>query len=330
MIAQRSARASRRSDVAVRKAVAVAVVIPAGIFVIATGLSLPEWLAVGLLGLAPLITAAWLVTFLRREHERAAPAPRVWPVEKPAPVITRRAIGYVVLEPGDGQLARRTDELRVWCAAKGLTLGTVVHDSAGAGDQRSRPSLQWALAQIDAGAADTLVVTRLVDLSPNVASLSPLLRWFIAGGRELVAIDLRLETSTPEGRLAAEAVAGIGSWERERISARTRRGLEAARSRGGGHGRQAVADVPELQAAHHAYARAGDDPAGDRRRAQPRGRSDAARRCDVAAFQRAARGGLPAPGHGLRGHRASAPRRLNADIPLRIYARGRMWNRGAP
>lgn len=246
MIAQRSATASRRSDVDVRKAAAVAVVIPAAIFVVATGLSLPEWLAVGLLGLAPLITAAWLVTFLRREHA-PAPAPRVWPVEKPAPVTTRRAIGYVVLEPGDGQLALRTDELRVWCAAKGLTLSTVVHDSAGAGDQRSRPSLQWALAQIDAGAADTLVVTRLVDLSPNVASLSPLLRWFMAGGRELVAIDLRLETSTPEGRLAAEAVAGIGSWERERISARTRRGLEAARSRGGGHGRQAVADVPELQ-----------------------------------------------------------------------------------
>jgi DNA invertase Pin-like site-specific DNA recombinase len=225
----------------------VAVAIPAAILVAATGLSLPEWLAAGLLGLAPLITAAWLVTFLRREPE-PAPEPYVWPVEKPEPPAAGHAIGYVVLEPGDGQLAQRSDELRLWCAAKGLTLSTVVHDSVAEGDQRSRPSLQWALAQIDAGAADTLVVTRLVDLSPNVTSLSPLLRWFMAGGRELVAIDLRLDTSTPEGQLAAAAVPRVGSCARDRNTARTRRGLEAARSRGGGHGRQAVADNPELQA----------------------------------------------------------------------------------
>jgi DNA invertase Pin-like site-specific DNA recombinase len=116
--------------------------------------------------------------------------------------------------------------------------------------------LQWALAQIDAGEADTLVVTRLVDLSPSVATLSPLLRWFMDGGRALMAIDLKLDTSTPEGRLAAEAVAGVGSWERERISERTRRGLEAARSRGEGQGRHAVADVPEL---HERIARMRED-----------------------------------------------------------------------
>ena len=90
-------------------------------------------------------------------------------------------------------------------------------------------------------------MTRLRDLSSNVAKLSPLLRWFMAGGRELVAIDLELDTSTEAGRLAAEAIAGVGGWEHDRISERTRRGLEAARSRGGGQGRNAVADVPELQ-----------------------------------------------------------------------------------
>ena len=39
----------------------------------------------------------------------------------------------------------------------------------------------------------------------------------------------------------------MGSWENERLSERTRRGLEAARSRGRGRAGAAVADVPELR-----------------------------------------------------------------------------------
>src|ERR1700741_3817555 len=62
----------------------------------------------------------------------------------------------------------------------------------------------------------------------------------------MAALALRLDTATEAGRLAAHALAGGGGWEPDRISARTRRGLEAARSRGGGQGRTAVADVPEL------------------------------------------------------------------------------------
>src|SRR5581483_6005785 len=48
------------------------------------------------------------------------------------------------------------------------------------------------------------------------------------------------------GRLIAFALAGVGGWEHERLSVRTRRGLEIARSRGRGRGRAAVDDAPEL------------------------------------------------------------------------------------
>ena len=107
--------------------------------------------------------------------------------------------------------------------------------------------MRWALDQIATGKANTLVVARLRNLSPNVASLPPLLRWFTEAERRLVAIDLRLDTATDAGRLAAFALAGVGSWENERLSARTRRGLEAARSRGAGRAGAAVADLPELR-----------------------------------------------------------------------------------
>ena len=155
---------------------------------------------------------------------------------------SRRAIGYLLLEPGDDQIAWRTQELRRWCAAHAVDLAHVVHDTEVVGEQRARPSLQWALARIAARDVDTLVVTRLADLSPSVSALSPLLRWFMDPGRDLVAIDVKIDTTTPEGQLAIDAVAGVGSSERERMSARTRRGLEAARA----SGRASVSDVPAL------------------------------------------------------------------------------------
>jgi DNA invertase Pin-like site-specific DNA recombinase len=179
----------------------------------------------------------------------AAPVPVPDPSRSSPPEPTgRRALGYVLRErdAAPAHLTSQIEALHAWCAATRLELGDVVHDVASPGEQRARPSLQWALAQIAERQADTLVVLRLGDLSGSAATLSPLLRWFMDRGRALVAIDLGLDTATPEGRLAAEAVAGVGSLERERISVGTREGMAAARLRGGGQGRIAVADMPEL------------------------------------------------------------------------------------
>jgi DNA invertase Pin-like site-specific DNA recombinase len=174
---------------------------------------------------------------------RAAPAP----VEPPAAPSLPRAVGYVcVPTASNGELKRQTDLVRARCAHLGLVPTSVVHDVQSEGSEQ-RPSLAWALEQLAKERAEVLVVARLRDLSPNVANLAPLLRWFDSERRTLIAIDLDLDTSTEAGRLAAAAIAGVGGWEHERISERTRRGLEAARSRGRAQGRTAVADIPELQ-----------------------------------------------------------------------------------
>ena len=160
------------------------------------------------------------------------------------------ALGYTCVssDPDDGALTGDTDEITAWCAEAGMTLTKVVHDVEGqTGERSGGPALQWALGQLAKGEAGTLVVARLRNLSPTVADLPPLLRWFNAPERRLVAIDLELDTAHEAGRLAAAALAGVGRWENERLSARTRRGLEAARSRGAGRAGAAVADVPELR-----------------------------------------------------------------------------------
>ena len=226
---------------------------------VGVGLSSPAWMAACLLGLAAFVVAAWTLPALRARQHPGSPQVaeiRASRREDATAAGTRRAIGYVLLEPGIAELGPRSDVIQRWCETSGLRLCGVVHDTEAAGEHRARPSLQWALAQIAADDADTLVVTRLVDLSPSVATLSPLLRWFVVDGRALVVLDLELDTLTPEGRLAADAVANVGGWEREQIAVRTRNGLAAARSRGASVGRAAVADKPEL---HRRIARMRDD-----------------------------------------------------------------------
>jgi DNA invertase Pin-like site-specific DNA recombinase len=158
----------------------------------------------------------------------------------------RLTLGYVRVAraANAGELETHSTAIRAWCADHGMTLTTIVHDvEMQPGNAAAHPALDWALEQIATGEAQTLATTTLRHLSPSVANLPPLLRWFTEPERTLVAIDLRLDTATEAGRLAAFALAGVGGWEHERISARTRRGLEAARSRG----RAAVADQPELR-----------------------------------------------------------------------------------
>ena len=78
--------------------------------------------------------------------------------------------------------------------------------------------------------------------------------------------------ASPEGRVAAKALASVSSWEHER----THRGSAAAAVRIGGDGRVAGgARRPGAEGAHRDDARGRDDVAGDRRRAQQRRR----RRC---------------------------------------------------
>jgi DNA invertase Pin-like site-specific DNA recombinase len=188
---------------------------------------------------------------LRIWFGRGDPAPAPAPAPEPEPAVdaepVEHAIGYIcVPSTSNGDLSEQTAAVTACCEERGLDLTSVVHDVDCAGRDQ-RPSLAWALEQLANRQAEVLVVARLRDLSSNVANLAPLLSWFNVERRTLIAIDLQLDTSTEGGQLAALAIAGVGSWEHERISERTRRGLEAARSRGTAQGRTAVADIPELQ-----------------------------------------------------------------------------------
>jgi DNA invertase Pin-like site-specific DNA recombinase len=104
------------------------------------------------------------------------------------------------------------------------------------------------IERIAAGDASCVVVTGLHRLSRSVAELGTIVQWLERNEVRLVAVDLKLDTSSPAGRATARALASVAGWERERLSERTRKGLAAARSkRHENTGAAAGSDWPDIR-----------------------------------------------------------------------------------
>jgi DNA invertase Pin-like site-specific DNA recombinase len=180
--------------------------------------------------------------------DKESPSATRAPHDAPSRRRRRLAVGYVRI-PADGDrsvLSALRNELAAYAARHGLELITVVHDVERPHEEPdSRPALRWALERIAGGDAQVLLAARLAHLADTLADLSSLLRWFAAGGRALAAVDVRLDTSTEAGRLAATALLGVGAWERKRTATQARGTPSPARRTS--QGRAAVADRPELQ-----------------------------------------------------------------------------------
>jgi DNA invertase Pin-like site-specific DNA recombinase len=214
------------------------------------GLGGPLWLT-GLYVATGVAFSGARLAWSRRDRPREFAPPRPpTPAQAAGAAGQRLAVGYVQVPADDGRsmLAACRGTIKKHAESHALKLTTVVHDIERApGETDGRPALRWALERISRGDAKVLVVARLNDLADTVADLSPLLRWFTSDGRALVAVDLRLDTSTEVGRLAAAALDGVGALERKRMAAPPPAAPAAAPRRRTSSGRAAVADRPELQ-----------------------------------------------------------------------------------
>jgi peptidoglycan hydrolase-like protein with peptidoglycan-binding domain/DNA invertase Pin-like site-specific DNA recombinase len=164
-----------------------------------------------------------------------------------------RVLGYVSVPHAerrdDGRLRKQAGRIDALCEQRGWRLVEMVRDVEGdSGKGLERPGLQYALERIENGAASCLVVFQLGRLTRSAGDLGRILEWLKGHGGRLVAMDVGLDTGSPDGKIAAEALMSVGVWERRRLGDRTRKGLAAARARGTATGRPAVSDVPALKA----------------------------------------------------------------------------------
>jgi DNA invertase Pin-like site-specific DNA recombinase len=159
----------------------------------------------------------------------------------------KRAIGYLTVptDPRSNQARASSDFIAAACARSGWNLVEVVRDREN-GRVLERPGLRYALERIASQEANALVIGELERLSRSIVDLGALMAWFRDTDATLVALDLRIDTSTREGYHVATTLIALGNWEHERIARRTRSGLAEVRANGQPTGRPAVSDRPEL------------------------------------------------------------------------------------
>jgi len=149
-----------------------------------------------------------------------------------------RVVGYIRVSTeeqrrsGAGLAAQRAAIERA-CRERDWTLVHVETDEGvSAKTMKQRPGLAVALAAVEAGQVDVLVVAKLDRLSRSVRDFCEVLDRSQRQGWALVCLDLGLDTSTPTGRFTAQIIAAVAELERELIGQRTREGLEAKRAAG--------------------------------------------------------------------------------------------------
>ncbi|MSY71677.1 MAG: hypothetical protein F2692_06755 [Actinobacteria bacterium] len=147
------------------------------------------------------------------------------------------AVGYVRVGTGDQadsdaglEAQRRAFESA--CEARGLHLSRIEEDAGLSGKSLNRPGLRAAIEQIEGGLAGALFVAKLDRLSRSLLDFAALMQRSRNRGWSIVALDLGVDTSTPQGEMMASVMASFAQFERRLIGLRTKEALAVKRSQG--------------------------------------------------------------------------------------------------
>lgn len=158
------------------------------------------------------------------------------------------AVGYIRVstteqaDSGAGLEAQRRAIAQA-CEARGWDLVEVFDDPGLSGKNLNRPGLIAALDMVETGRANVLVVAKLDRLSRSLIDFAGVMERSRKRGWHLAALDLGVDTSTPQGELLASVMATFAQFERRLIGLRTKEALAVKRSQGVQLGRPRV--VPE-------------------------------------------------------------------------------------
>lgn len=150
-------------------------------------------------------------------------------------------LGYARISTDDQKLDAQLDVLN------GAGAGRIFADQI-SGSKRQRPELNRMLEHLREG--DIVMVTKYDRLARSLRDLLDIVQAIQGRGAGFRSLAEDIDTTTPAGRLIFHVFASIAQFERERISERTKEGLDAARKRGRVGGRP-----PALSAAQRVEVR---------------------------------------------------------------------------
>ncbi len=115
-----------------------------------------------------------------------------------------------------------------------LELTAVLVDAGVSAKTLDRPALSEALALLDSGAADALLVVKLDRLTRSVKDLGVLVERYFArsSGPALMSVSEQIDTRSAAGRLVLNVLASVAQWEREATGERTSAALAHKKSLG--------------------------------------------------------------------------------------------------
>ncbi len=156
-----------------------------------------------------------------------------------------RAIAYLRVsteQQADGGVSLDAQRAKVeaYALAVGLTLVETIVDAGVSAKTLDRPGLSQALAALEAGKAEAVLVTKLDRLTRSVRDLGTLVETYFGEGRfALLSVADSIDTRSAGRRLVLNVLGSVSQWEREAIGERTADALVQVKAEGvrlGGEG----------------------------------------------------------------------------------------------
>jgi DNA invertase Pin-like site-specific DNA recombinase len=146
-------------------------------------------------------------------------------------------VGYVRVSTGEQAtsglgLEHQRQAIAEAARLRDVELVEIFEDAGLSGSSLDRPGLTAALETLTTGAADGLIVAKLDRLSRSLLDFAGLMDRSRREGWSLVALDLGVDTSSPQGELMASVLATFAQFERRLIGERTKAALQVKRAQG--------------------------------------------------------------------------------------------------
>lgn len=155
-----------------------------------------------------------------------------------------KVVGYVRVstqeqaDSGAGLAAQRA-AIETEATRRGWQLVTILEDRGlSAKSTKGRVAYEAAIAMIEAGAADALVVAKLDRLSRSMQDFVNLMEQAKKNHWAIVVLDCDFDMTTPAGELMVTMLAAFAQFERRIISQRTKDGLAQKKLEGIRSGRR--------------------------------------------------------------------------------------------
>ena len=125
-------------------------------------------------------------------------------------------------------------KIESYAIAMGHQIVKTFSDSISGKRADNRPDLQKAIAMLQSGEADGLIVAKLDRLGRNVRDILALVDDVLKpSDKALILLDLAIDTSTPAGRMVLTMMAALAEMERSLIRERVERGRAVKHEAGG-------------------------------------------------------------------------------------------------